>query len=168
LRNYEGMFLFDPTVSNEWESIEAELMRLMGRVDARVITCDKWDERRLAYPVRGQKRGIYVLVFFEIDPNRLGELERDVQLSEQVMRCLVQKADYLSEKEMKEIASRPPDHSAIEADRITGRWSAVEATTGKGASSESGNKEGGEKAAGGQTETATDKIDPPKSPDGDK
>ena len=48
LRKYEGMFLFDPSVTADWESVQTELARLMERAEARVITSVKWDERRLA------------------------------------------------------------------------------------------------------------------------
>ena len=144
MKTYEGMFLFDPTVANEWDPIEAEVNRLMGRIEAEVIICAKWDDRRLAYEIRGRKRGIYVLVFFKSDPNKIVDLERDVQLSEQVIRCLVQNVDHITEEEMKEIAARPANHSAVEADRITGRWSAVEAS----ASSSGGrSSSGGERSA---------------------
>ena len=153
MKTYEGMFLFDPTVTNEWDNIEAEVMRLMERIEAEVIVCAKWDDRRLAYEIRGRKRGVYVLVFFKADPSKVGDLERDVQLSEQVMRCLVQKVDHITEDEMREIAARPADHSAVEADRITGRWSAVEASAPVASRSSSG----GEASADTKPEDESDR-----------
>jgi len=126
LKKYEGMFLFDTTVTRDWEVIETELRRIMDRAEAKIIVCSKWDERKLAYEIRGRKRGIYALVFFEADSQRIGDIERDVQLSDSIMRCLIQRVEHMTEKEMREMASRPADHSAAEADRITGRWSAVE------------------------------------------
>ena len=83
-------------------------------------------------------------MFFKSDPNKIVDLERDVQLSELVIRCLVQNVDHITEEEMKEIAARPANHSAVEADRITGRWSAVEASA-KSAGGRSSS--GGERSA---------------------
>lgn len=108
-RKYEGMFLFDPAATPDWEACRAELDRLMDRIGAKVIVANKWDERRLAYDIRGRKRGIYGLTFFEADPDKLTELERDTNLSEAVLRVLVLKAEHLTEEEMKEAASRPVD-----------------------------------------------------------
>src|SRR5690606_12184825 len=121
LRKYEGMFLFDPAVTTDWDAVQAELDRLMKRAEARVIVAQRWDERRLAYEIRGRKRAVYALTYFEAEPTRISALERDAQISEAVLRCLVVKADHLTEQEMKEVASRPPDHSAVDAERYDTR-----------------------------------------------
>jgi small subunit ribosomal protein S6 len=118
LKKYEGMFLFDPTVATDWEAMLAELNRLLDRAGARVIVINKWDERRLAFEIRGRKRGTYALAFFEAEQAKIAELERDVRLSEPILRCMVLDADHLTEDEIKEIAARPCDHSAAEAERI--------------------------------------------------
>jgi len=117
LRKYEGMFLFDPVVTSDWEAIQAELNRMLERAGARVIACAKWDERRLAFEIRGRKRGIYALTYFEADPTRIADLERDVQLSEAALRCLILRVDHMTEEEMKEAASKPASHAAPEDDR---------------------------------------------------
>ena len=77
MRNYEGMFLLDPAVTTDWDAVQAELGRLFDRVGARQIASTKWDERRLAYEIRGRKRGIYALTYFEADSSRILDLERD-------------------------------------------------------------------------------------------
>jgi len=103
LNNYEGMFLFDPAATTDWEQIKTELDRLMGRSEARMIAFGKWDERRLAYEIRGRKRAIYVLTYFAAEPDKISNMERDVRLSESVIRCLILRMDHLSEDEMKQI-----------------------------------------------------------------
>jgi len=117
LRKYEGMFLFDPTVATTWEDVESEVARLMERAGARVILCAQWDERRLAYEIRGRKRGVYALVFFEADEARISDLQRDTRLSEPILRCLLLRADDLTEEEMREMAARPADEAALDGDR---------------------------------------------------
>lgn len=121
LKRYEGMFLFDPAVTADWDAVQAELNRLFERAGARVVVATRWDERRLAYEVRGRKRGIYALTFFEADEAKITDLQRDARLSESILRMMVLQADQLSDEEMKEIAARPPDHSALEAERIGNR-----------------------------------------------
>ncbi len=121
MKRYEAMFLFDPAVTADWDAVQAELNRLFERAGARVIVATRWDERRLAYEVRGRKRGIYALTYFQADENKIADLQRDARLSEAVLRVLVLQADELSDEEMKEIAARPADHSALEAERIGNR-----------------------------------------------
>ena len=101
-RKYEAMFMFDPAVATDWDKIKAEVDRLMERAEAKVLLCGKWDERRLTYEIRGVKRAIYVLAYFEIEPSKVSILERDATLSELIVRCLLVRADHVTEEQMKE------------------------------------------------------------------
>lgn len=107
MKTYEGMFLFDPAITAEWEQAKAELDRLMGRAGATVIACGKWDERRLAYEIGGHKRAMYVLAYFKAEAEKIVGLERDAQLSESVIRCMVVRADHVTEAAMQEALAGP-------------------------------------------------------------
>lgn len=115
-RKYEAMFLFDPGMANDWEGLQGEINRLMGRAEARTIACGKWEERRLAYEIRGRKRGVYVLTFFEADATKISDLERDARLTESILRCLVMRVDHLTEDEMKEATAKPTAHATPEGE----------------------------------------------------
>jgi small subunit ribosomal protein S6 len=60
----------------------------------------KWDERRLAYEVRGQKRGLYILAYFKAPGAQLSHIERDCNLSEKILRAMILRADHLSDEQM--------------------------------------------------------------------
>jgi small subunit ribosomal protein S6 len=105
LNQYEAMFLFDPTFGASFEACETEVKRLMDRADAELLFCRKWDERRLAYKIKGRKRGVYVLVYFKAPPDKIARIERDVQISENVLRVLVLRADFVT-PEMMEMAAQ--------------------------------------------------------------
>jgi small subunit ribosomal protein S6 len=94
------MFLLDPTFGNSFEKCETEIRRLMGRADAELLFCRKWDERRLAYRIRGRKRGVYVLTYFRAAPDKITPLERDAELSENILRLLVLRADGVTPEHM--------------------------------------------------------------------
>jgi len=111
------MFLFDPALGSEWGKVEAEVNRLMERCGARVIMWGKWDERRLAYPIKQHKRAVYVLVYFQADADKIVGLERDVQLSEVVLRSLVLRADHVSEEQMSESIGRAQPRATPSEDR---------------------------------------------------
>ena len=121
-RKYEGMFLFDPAAAPDWEACRAELDRLMGRIDGRLIVANKWDERRLAYEINGRRRGIYALTYFEADATKIVDLERDVQLSESALRCIILHVDHMTEDEMKEAAAKPASLPPSEEDGRGRPW----------------------------------------------
>lgn len=104
MKQYEAMFLFDPTIGATFEPLEAEIKRLMDRIDAEIVFCKKWDERRLAYRIKGCKRGVYVLVYFNADGNRITDLERDARISESVLRIMVLRAEGVTPEMMEQAA----------------------------------------------------------------
>ncbi len=121
MNNYEGMFLFDPAVSTEWADVEAEINRLLGRAEAELIFSRKWDERRLAYEIKGRRRGLYALTFFRADGGRIASLLRDVELSERVLRLLVLRVDHMTEDEMCAVEAAPPESDRDRPYRDRGR-----------------------------------------------
>ena len=109
MKRYEGMFLFDNTALHEWSDVEAEVRRLFERIHAEPLVCVKYDERKLAYEIKGRKRGTYVLTYFDADPQRITDLERDARLSELILRTIVLRTDKLSEERLAELKTRTPD-----------------------------------------------------------
>jgi len=94
------MILFDPTFGANWEAAEGEINRLMQRAEAEVILVKPLEERRLHYEIKGRKRGLYVLVFFKTRGEKIGSLERDTRLSEQILRVLILSAEGKSREKM--------------------------------------------------------------------
>ena len=117
MNQYEAMFLFDPTFGGTLENCEAEIRRIMGRAEAELVFCKRWDERRLAYKLKGRKRGVYVLTFFKSDPSKITGIERDARLSENVLRVLVLRADGFTPDMMEQasIAKTEPAEGSTES-----------------------------------------------------
>jgi len=126
LNQYEAMFLFDPTFGASFEQCEGEVRRLMERAEAELLFCKKWDERRLAYRVGGHKRGVYVLTYFKANPDKIGGIERDTKLSEDILRVLILRADGVTTERMEQWGtahgdSRDGDPSDPGRDRDEGK-----------------------------------------------
>lgn len=109
MKRYEAMFLFDNSTVHEWSEIEAEVRRLFDRIEAQPLVILKYDERKLAYEIKGRKRGTYVLSYFDANPLRIGDMERDVRLSDLILRALVLRIDKLSAEKLAELQARRPD-----------------------------------------------------------
>ena len=116
MNTYEAMVLFDPTAGTDMGKLEEEVNRLMERCGAQTLMWGKWDERRLAYPIKRHKRAVYVLIYFKADADRITGLERDTQLSETILRCLVLRADHVSEEQMRESLGRAAQPASSEED----------------------------------------------------
>ncbi len=100
MNTYEAMFLFDPAAGSSLEAVQTEVDRLMTRAEAEVIVTRRLEDRRLAYEIDGRKRGLYVLTYFRADGPKIGPLERDIRLSEPILRALILRADHVTEEIM--------------------------------------------------------------------
>ncbi len=97
---YEGLFLMSQSAIGGGLGPATDFVReALGRIDAEIITLRKWDDRKLAYPIKGQKRGVFLLSMFRANGSRLTEVERVCNLSEQVMRVMMTRCDYFGQTE---------------------------------------------------------------------
>ena len=90
LRYYEAMWLFDSAVvAKDVEAAIKHVEELLKKQDAVIIRLEKWDDRKLAYDIKGVKRGTYIVGYFQCEPSKIEKLRRDSRLSELVLRHLV-------------------------------------------------------------------------------
>lgn len=100
-RLYEGLFLVDSALAaSDWEMVLGTIRKFLDRAGAEIVSLKKWDDRRLAYEVEGKSRGTYLLAYFYCEPSRVSGIERDVNLSEVVLRVLILRADRMSREDM--------------------------------------------------------------------
>jgi small subunit ribosomal protein S6 len=95
---YEGLFLFPQTATANLQAAHDHLLDLLKRAEAEIVSLCKWDERRLAYEIKGNKRGVYFLTYFHAAPDAVSKLERDCNLSEQLLRSLVTRAELIPQE----------------------------------------------------------------------
>ena len=97
---YEGMFLFPQTVSADLQSAADHVLEILSKGGAELVSLCKWDERRLAYDIKGNKRGVYFLTYFKCDATKLAAIERDCRLSERLLRSMITRADHVTPEQM--------------------------------------------------------------------
>ena len=134
MNQYEAMFLFDPTCGGSFENCESEIRRLMERADGEIVFCRKWDDRRLSYKSKGRTRGVYVLVYFPAPPEKISPMQRDVKISEPILRLLVTRADHVTPAMMERAVASPgaefgADHGIAASPRKAVAQEGSEATT---------------------------------------
>ena len=93
LRQYELMIILDPEI--EERTVAPSLDKYLTVVKTDGGTVDKvdiWGRRRLAYDIQKKSEGIYVLVNLTAEPATAQELDRQLSLSESVMRTKLLRA----------------------------------------------------------------------------
>ena len=94
MKRYEAMFVVDSAeAAKDFQVLRSQLHKLLEKVGAEIQASDRWDERKLAYDIRGVKRGTYVLTYFLCPPENITELNQQLQLSPVVLRHLIQQRE---------------------------------------------------------------------------
>lgn len=98
---YEGMFLVNQqAAAGDLAAAIEHVQQILNRAGAEIVVLHKWDERKLAFPIKSQKRGLYIYALFNVEGVQLANIERDCNLSELVMREMLLRADYMGEVEI--------------------------------------------------------------------
>jgi small subunit ribosomal protein S6 len=83
------MFLLDTNkVSGDVPAAAKQLHTILEKHSAEVLASRPWDERRLLYPIKKHKKGLYYLTYFRTDGKNLIAINRDLALNEMVLRSL--------------------------------------------------------------------------------
>jgi ribosomal protein S6 len=104
---YEAMFLLGSAFAADLDGAQKLVRGVIEKHEGKVIVLKKWDERKLAYEIRGEKRGLYIIAFFTAPAAAIAPIVRDVELSDQVLRVMVTKADHLNAEEMAAVEPQP-------------------------------------------------------------
>lgn len=91
---YEGMFILDPTkYARDPAGSAQQVADLITANGGTMLAARLWDERKLAYPIKGHKKGIYWLTYFRMEGPNLATLERQCEISDDIIRKLVLRVD---------------------------------------------------------------------------
>lgn len=95
MRAYELTFIVRPDISDE--AVTAAVNQVQQWVTAEggneIVRVDQWGRRRLAYPINDHREGHYVLLEVELAPQTIGEIERNLKLSDAILRYLLVRSD---------------------------------------------------------------------------
>ncbi|MFD8598064.1 30S ribosomal protein S6 [Kitasatospora sp. NPDC059646] len=94
MRHYEVMVILDPSVEERAVSPLIEsFLNVVRTGGGKVEKVDTWGRRRLAYEINKQSEGIYSVIDLKATPEVVKELDRQLGLSESVLRTKVLRPD---------------------------------------------------------------------------
>ncbi|HEV8598830.1 MAG TPA: 30S ribosomal protein S6 [Gemmatimonadales bacterium] len=86
---YEVVYIFDPALDEETIKQKLSHFQTLVQVPGNEPQFNHWGKRTLAYPIRRNDTGYYVVANFDAEPAALPEFERAIKLDEGVIRHLV-------------------------------------------------------------------------------
>jgi small subunit ribosomal protein S6 len=90
LRHYEVMVILDPSLEERTiaPSLDA-FLSVVKKDGGTVEKVDIWGRRRLAYEIDKHAEGIYAVIDLQAQPTAVQELDRQLNLTESVLRTKV-------------------------------------------------------------------------------
>lgn len=123
---YEAMVIFDSNrFARERAALPAEIEKMIKTEAGEVLVSRLWEERRLAYPIGGQRKGTYWLYYFRGPSSMLTALNRQWDIHDGILRHLVLKIHPHIVDAVIEHAKAGPQQPAPVAPVSTGRPIAV-------------------------------------------
>lgn len=115
---YELMLVLLPNLGDEATEKELdEIRKLITSGDGEIYHEDVWGNQELAYTIRKQDNGFYVVLNFRTQPANLKEIERSLNINGVVLRFLITKtpASYhiVTHKEYREVAEQEAKEKAL-------------------------------------------------------
>jgi small subunit ribosomal protein S6 len=96
---YETIFIVNPDVSQEnTESITDNFVERVEKAGGRIVKREYWGSRPLAYSIAKRKRGHYVMLVTDGEPQAVETLEQAIRLDERIMRFLTTRLTELSDE----------------------------------------------------------------------
>jgi small subunit ribosomal protein S6 len=91
---YEGLLILDPTrYGQDSNGVSGQVPALIEKLGGEILVSRLWEERRLAYPIKGQRKGTYWLVYFRVEAGQLTELKRQCQINDNLLRVMFLKVE---------------------------------------------------------------------------
>ncbi|NMC20475.1 MAG: 30S ribosomal protein S6 [Thermogutta sp.] len=86
---YEGLYILDSgRFARDPDGTVRQITDAITDAGGEVLVSRMWEERRLAYPIKKQRKGTYWLVYFKLDGGRLDDVRARLQHADYILRYM--------------------------------------------------------------------------------
>ena len=89
--NYETIMIINSNLEEATIKATVEKFENLINANGKVASTEEWGKKKLAYPIKKQAEGYYVLVNFTSNPEFIDELDRVYNITDEVIKHIVVK-----------------------------------------------------------------------------
>ena len=93
MNKYESVVIINPSVEEDKVKELSQKFTDIINNDGKVEKIEELGKKKLAYEVKKNKEGYYVVINFEANPNLIAELERNYRIIDEVIKFITIKAE---------------------------------------------------------------------------
>ena len=91
---YDAMFILDAgRYARDPEGVSGQLSKIIVEEGGEILVSRLWEERRLAFSIKGQRKGVYWLIYFRLNGEKLSALRQRLRLNDTILRMLFVRVD---------------------------------------------------------------------------
>ncbi len=91
MNKYESVVIINPNVEENSLKELIERFQTLINTDGKVEQVNELGKKKLAYEIKKNKEGYYVVYDFEANPSLIAELERNYRITDEVIKFIVVK-----------------------------------------------------------------------------
>ena len=89
MNKYESIIIVNPNCTDEAiKALESKFTGLINE-NGKIESVEKIGKKRLAYEIKKNREGYYILFNFEAKPDSIAELERNYRITDEVLKFIV-------------------------------------------------------------------------------
>ena len=93
MNNYESIIIINSNLEEAVIKSTIEKVTDLIAKNGKVDSTEEWGKKKLAYPIKKQNEGYYVLINFSSNPDFIDELERVYGITDEIIKHIVVKKD---------------------------------------------------------------------------
>lgn len=107
MQKYESIFIARQDLSTtQVEKLTKDFSKIIKDGNGKIQKVEPWGLRQMSYPIKKNKKGHYVLLNIEAPADTLHEMERNMRLSEDILRFLTIKTNEFSKEPSKVLQTK--------------------------------------------------------------
>ena len=99
MRKYEIVFIIKPLEEEATNAVIEKFEKLIAANGGKIDKEDRWGKKRLAYEIKKEAEGFYVIFYVTCDSNCVNECDRVMKITEEILKHMIVRSE---EKEAKE------------------------------------------------------------------
>ena len=93
MRKYEVVFIIKPLEEEQINAVVEKFSKLITTNGGKIDKEDRWGKKRLAYEIKDEVEGYYVLFYVTCEPACVDECDRVMKITDELLKHMIVRSD---------------------------------------------------------------------------
>ena len=93
MRKYEVVFIIKPLEEEQINAVVEKFSKLITANGGKIDKEDRWGKKRLAYEIKDEVEGYYVLFYVTCEPACVDECDRVMKITDELLKHMIVRSD---------------------------------------------------------------------------